>query len=206
MFKVSSVPLKNSMTDELQNVSTSIASPPGISGKRLTVWVLVGLAIIGVSLSTTLWTYNQLDVARRESTVAWRGVAEHLSGRYRAAERTVASGVGSRELKMEFGEKFRLAIDAFRTTSLPEEQLTAAERVENLLASSDYAPWIASLPASPDEMQAAIADYNLARQRESILLESWGGRVLDIFLKFDPPRPFALETAIEAPSDRSAGN
>ncbi len=169
--------------------------PAGISGKRLTSWVLVALAVIGIGLSSTLWTYNRLDVARRESTEMWRDVTEHLSERYRAAEKLVAEGVDSRQVKMEFGEKFRLAIDAFRTTSLPAEQVAAAERVERLLSDNEFQLFAASLPKMSSAADSLIADYNRSREREKMLLESWGGRVLDLFMKFDPPQPFTVAAA-----------
>ena len=166
--------------------------PAGISGKRLTGWVLAALAAIGIGLSTTLWTYNRLDAVRRESTDLWRSVTEHLSVRYRAAEKLVAQGVDSRQMKMEFGERFRLAVDAFRTTSLPAEQVAAAERLELLLADDEFQHYADSLPELPSEANSLIAEYNLSRERERKLLESWAGWMLALVLKFDSPRPFVL--------------
>lgn len=191
------------MTIERHPASAATAGPPGISGKRLTLGVLVALVLIGVSLSYTLWTYNELDRARRTSVTAWRAVTEHLAQRYRTAEKMVAEGVDNRQLDMEFGEKFRLAIDAFRTTSLPEEQVNAAERLEQLLAAEDIAAKDiaaggAELEPLPAAAEAEIESYNLAREREKELLESWGGRLLDVFLKFEVPRPFSV-----TPLDRS---
>lgn len=169
--------------------------PAGISGKWLTGWVLAALAAIGISLGTTLWTYSRLDDVRAESTGLWRGVTEHLSMRYRAAEKLVAEGVDSRQLKMEFGERFRLAVDAFRTTSLPAEQVALAERLESLLANEEFRPFASSLPEISSQANSLIDEYNRSREREKKLLHSWTGRVLELVLKFDPPRPFAMGSA-----------
>lgn len=163
---------------------------PGLSGKQVTGWVVAALVVIGIVLSYTLWTYNRLDVARLASVVAWREVTEQLSERYRVAERTVALGVDERALRMEYGEQFRLAIDAFRTTSLPEKQFVAAERVEEMLAQPEFVGAVATLPPLPIEGRSAIENFNQAKDRERQLLESWGGRFLDIFLKFESPRRF----------------
>lgn len=171
----------------------SLPRPPaGISGKRLTGWVLAALAAIGISLSTTLWTYSRLDAVRRDSNELWRSVTEHLSVRYRAAEKLVAQGVDSRQIKMEFGERFRLAVDAFQTTSLPAEQVAAAERLEKLLAGDDFQQFTDSLPELPREANSLVAEYNRSREREKGLLESWTGWMLSLVLKFDPPRPFVI--------------
>jgi hypothetical protein len=167
--------------------------PPGISGKRLTAWVVVALGLIAVSLSYTLWSYNRLEVARSASQAAWREVTEHLSHRYRAAERSVAKAVDGRELPMEIGEKFRLAIDAFRTTALADQQFAAAMRVEQLLAEEAMADVQAALPEMSDASLAAIDDFNQRRSLEQQLLHSWGGRILDIFLKFETPIPFSIQ-------------
>lgn len=163
---------------------------PGLSGKQVTGWVVAALAAIGIVLSYTLWTYNRLDDARRVSVVAWREVTEQLNERYRAAEHTVAEGVDERTLRMEFGEQFRLAIDAFRTTSLPEKQFAAAERVEEMLAQPEFTDAGATLPELSDAGRSAIENFNQAKDLERSLLDSWGGRFLDIFLKFESPRRF----------------
>jgi hypothetical protein len=170
-----------------------LVPPPGISGKRLTVWVLVALGLIAISLSYTLWSYNRLEIARYASHAAWREVTEHLSSRYRVAERNVAKAVDGRQLPMEIGEKFRLAIDAFRTTSLPDQQFAAAERVEGLLAEESLADVHAALPQLSNESLAAIDAFNQHRSLEQQLLNSWGGRILDIFLKFESPSQFSVQ-------------
>ena len=167
------------------------ATVPGISGKQVTGWVVAALAVIGVVLSYTLWTYNRLDDARRVSVAEWREVTEHLSERYRIAERTVAAGVDDRTLRMEDGEQFRLALDTFRTTSLPEKQFAAAARVEEILARQELSAAAAQLNLS-DGGRDAVESFNQAKEFERALLESWGGRFLDIFLKFDLPRRFVL--------------
>ena len=175
-----------------------LPAPPGVSGKRVTGVVVAGLLIVGVTLSYALWTYNRLEAARSVSAAQWRGVAEQLSLRYRGVEKAIAAGVDERRVKMEFGESFRLAVDAFRTTALPEPQRAAAERIEALLDSPELAPLAGQLPPVAPAAQQAVVEYNLAQATEKRLLESWGGRLLNIFFRFPEPRPFELAAAAVA--------
>ncbi len=174
-----------------QDLSVSMA-PPGIPGKRVTLVVLLGLALLGVGISYTLWTYNRVDTARAATATAWRNLTEHLSSRYRAAEKTIAEGVDSRAIKMEFGERFRLAVDGFRTTSLPLEQYAAAQRVESLLGSEDLGISPQALPSVPPDLRASLESFRDQLEQERQLLEGLGGRMLDIFMKFETTAPLSL--------------
>ncbi len=170
------------------------SQPPGISGPRLTLLTLIGLGLIGGCLSYTLWTYNRLDVARKARSESWRSLANELATRYRVAEKTVAAGVDSREIKMELGERFRLAIDQFRSTAQVAPQYDAAQKVEDLLADSGGTlagaerDWIK--PSS--QLRSAIEDYNSHLANERQVLSSPGGRLLGLFLSFPRPEDFRV--------------
>lgn len=172
-------------------------APPGVSGKRLTIVIILAMAALGLVISSTLWTYNRLDATRKQTAASWRSVTEELGPRYRAAEKVVAKQVDERELPMELGERFRLAIDRFRTTSLPKEQHAAAVALERFLASEDFrshafAENENAMSPSP-ELQQAITAYNRDLQRERDLLNSIGGRFLDFFMAFPEQAAFELE-------------
>ncbi len=169
-----------------------VPPPPGISGKRITSWVIVALVAIGVSLSYTLWTYNRIDAARAQSAHAWRSAVESLAERYRVAELGLAESVTNGVTSEVFSQQFQSAIDTFRTTSMVIEQVSAAEQMEELLGNSEFpAPVRQALP-SGTQLQNELDEYNQLRQRERLLLNSLGGRTLDIFLNFPDSQPFHL--------------
>ena len=169
--------------------------PPGISGKRVTGWVIAGLAVIGVVLSYTLWTYNQLDAARLRSAVAWRSVAESLAERYRSAAAGLDENATQEATAEAFSQNFKASVDAFRTISIVSDQVAAAERVEKLLESPELPTAVRpSLQPSP-QLQSELTQYNRIRLRERVLLESFGGWILDIFLEFPDSHPFQLASA-----------
>ena len=169
--------------------------PPGISGKRVTLWVITGLVVVGVSLSYALWTYNRLDAARAQSASAWRGAMESLAERYQAAELGLAESAASGATSDEFNQQFKSAVDTFRTTSIVNEQVFAAERIEVLIGSGEFPSQARQTLLSPTQLLVALDEYNQRRDRERVLLKSLGGRILDIFLEFPDSQPFHLATA-----------
>ena len=138
------------------------------------------MLIVGGWLSYTLWTYNRIDVARASTAQSWRQLAEQLSARYRAVESQIAAGVDERKIAMEFGERFRLAMDRFQTTAQSEPQFEAARELEALLSEQD-------LPLeTPAELSGAVEQFNDQIDSESQIIGSVGGRFLSIFLHFQP--------------------
>lgn len=170
--------------------------PPGISGKRVTIWVILGLVVIGVSLSYTLWTYNRLDAARARSALAWRNAIESLAERYRAAELGLAESVAGGATSEAFSQQFQSAADTFRTTSMVNEQVAAAERIEELLGSVEFPSQVRQALPSAAQLQSELDKYTQLRKRELVLLNSLGGRILDIFLEFPNSPPFQLASPI----------
>lgn len=171
---------------------SSTPPPPGISGKRVTLWVVVGLVAIGVSLSYTLWTYNKLDAARAQSALAWRSAIESLVERYRLADLGLAESVASGATSDAFGQQFQSAVDTFRTTSIVNEQVSAAERIEELLGSGEFPSQARQALPRSARLQSELDEYNQRRGVEQVLLRSLGGRILDIFLEFPDSQPFQL--------------
>jgi hypothetical protein len=170
------------------------ASPavPGISGKKLTLGLIISLLLVGGVLSYVLWTYNRVDAVRRQREDAWQQLADALSDRYRSAEREVAQGVDAREIDMELGEKFRLAIERFRSTSQLDGQLAAALEMEQLLEKSDLTRRLNQSAAQP------LQDYNQTVQALDRLLTTAGGKILLLFLNFSEPVEFPAPNAIRS--------
>ncbi|MCA9132681.1 MAG: hypothetical protein KDA45_05990 [Planctomycetales bacterium] len=165
---------------------------PGVSGKWLTWIVLLTLVGVGVSLSYTLWTYNRLEVARAETSQAWRQLTEQLIHRYSAVQLALHLVGSSDSENSELHEQFRQAADRFRTTSLPHEQQAMARKLETLMGNADLLPPETTAPNVTPQLREATADYNRSRLAEQQMRLSLGGRLLGIFINFPQSLPFQL--------------
>lgn len=178
------------MTDKPTNLPLS--PPAGVSGKRVTIWVVLALLGIGIALSATLWTYNSLDAARDASAIAWREATVELDQRYRAVERQLAEAASEATVSADLRQRFELAVDRFRTTSIAVDQMAAAENVEQLLGSNDFPAAVLRANPPTAELRARLDTYNQQRLRERELRESFGGRMLELFLSLPASTPFHL--------------
>ncbi len=185
----------NPWVGKMTQPSSTPQPPPGISGKRVTLWVITGLVVIGVSLSYTLWTYNRLDAARAQSANAWRGAMESLAERYHAAELGMAESAAGSATSEEFNQQLKSAVDTFRTTSIVNEQVSAAERIEELIGSGEFPSRVRQALPRSARLQSELEHYNQQRRSELRLLDSPGGKILEVFLNFPDSQPFQLAPA-----------
>ena len=181
--------------------------PTGVSGKKLTLGVACALILLGGTLAYALGIYSQLDTARVETARAWRDLATHFDLEFRSLEREVALGVDAGRVPMEFGEQFRLLLDRFRTTGDALRQRNTLEELDRLIGALNSADTVmehADAANQGDEdresagdesdLLAEIRHYNQSLDHERRLLKTWGGRLLQIFLKFDQPEDFQRPT------------
>lgn len=168
-------------------------SPASYSGRRVTQVVILLMVALGGTLAYALWSYAQLENIRKDQRAAWATMREPLVGRYREIEKSVAVGVDSGSIPIIWAEKFRLAVDAFRTTAQAPDQYAAAEAVENLLIESGrWKPPALEVPKPSEEVSNSLAAFNSQLVRESQQLQSPGCQLLDIFLEFRQPGKFDL--------------
>ncbi|MCA9126191.1 MAG: hypothetical protein KDB22_03860 [Planctomycetales bacterium] len=156
-------------------------SIPGLSGKRVTLFVLFGLLGIGTALTFTMWSYSSLNRVREETRLAWRDLAEQLTWRYRRLEQSVASAVDAGDAPIAWAERFRLAIDRYRTTVQYVDQYATAREVEDLLANCDFD--LGNLAPTP-ELEHELTRFNECLANERHQLAKPGSLFLDIFLEF----------------------
>ncbi|QDV22768.1 hypothetical protein [Aureliella helgolandensis] len=166
--------------------------PPGVSGRRITAIVILSLVVGGAFLSYELWSYNRLDAARAATQQAWRSLTDPLSQRYRKIELAVAERVDSESLDMAWAEKFRLTVDRFRTTALPDLQFQTSQELEELLSVSTLSPEV--LQTENVQLADALRSYNRTLDQERQLLHSPACKFLGIFLKFNEPVELQLAT------------
>ncbi len=160
-----------------------------MSGRSLTAVVLSTLILVGAGISYTLWSYNRIDAARAASTASWRNLAAGLSERYRQAELAVARGVDQRKIEMEFGERFRLAVDRFRTSAQLHLQYDAAQELEQLMSKQP------GLLSASTALAQEVQDYNAILKNLRTALSTPGGRFLSLFLNFANPDDLRLASS-----------
>jgi hypothetical protein len=145
--------------------------------------------MLGGTLVFALSSFSVIDAARSQKKAAWAELREQIDRRYRAIEKVVAQGVDERRIPMEWGEKFRLNLDAFRTTAQVAEQHNQARAIEELLTSADFT---LTLPAVDDSLEQSIGQLQDATEAENAALSSLGGRLLGVFFRFEHPSPLIL--------------
>ena len=165
---------------------------PGISGRKLTLALLLALLAVGGSLSYVLWTYNQVDREQRASEQAWLVLADLIDQRYRRQEATLTRQVDAGKLDTQIEERFRLALDRFRSTAQPEVQRAAAEEIEAILVEAGRAE-------PPDEKTLqALHDYNQRVAEFQQQMSSPGAAVLKRLLRLPNLRQFSFQTSNSA--------
>ncbi len=162
---------------------------PGTSGKKVVIGVVIFLASVGSSIGYCLWCYTKVEETRRDSAEAWRSVAVELEQRYRSIEKEVAQSIDDQTLPMAWGEKFRLAVDRFRTSASPVIQRTAAQAVESELESSSLTRDILIPSAILEER---IGAYNETSESELAAQRAPGAQVLATVLQYPEAAGFEL--------------
>lgn len=189
----------DSSTDETHanDAKHAIDAPQGVAGKNVTRLVIVALLVTIVGISYVLGTYNQIDVRRGDVEVSWRALTSELAERYRVVEREIASGVDDQSTAMELGERFRLAVDRFRTTAQRAPQVEAAREIEDLI------PQAGVQLASTETLEQSLTDFNADQARLGELIETPAGKVLGLVLILDDTRPFELASQEKAVPESS---
>lgn len=173
---------------ELSTTPQPTEQPAGFSGRRLTSILVLALVVVGVGMSFLLWNYNSVRQSRDATLQAWRVLVGQLDTRYRMAEITISKGVDDTSVDMALGERFRLALDRFRTTSQPTLQLNGAIELEELVVQS-------AVPLPPTtELLSAIDAYNAQLDAHGRVLDSPGGTAISTILSFERPAAFAIGT------------
>lgn len=163
---------------------------PGLSGKRVTLWLAITMLVVGAVLGYTLWVYSEFDKARGETAAAWRSLTVELDKRYQEVDRQMQASAGESTDRERFAEQLRLGLDGFRTTAQVNRQKTEAESLESLFSTGAASAGL--LLSSPPELEELVSAFNQRLQTEREILSSPGGRILDIFLEFPQPPQFEL--------------
>lgn len=179
----------------------------GLSGRRVTLVVVCSLLLVMIFVGYCLWVFNHLERSREQAVAAWRGVASELSLRNYAFEKVIAQGVDSQLIDIARGEKFRLSVDRFSTTTQIDKQIDAAQEVElrvqvirktlaNRPEAADLIKEWDPIAIKPPRLSSALDAYADVVQKQKELLSSIGGRVLLLFVRLTQPREFQIVSAV----------
>ncbi|GIW98039.1 MAG: hypothetical protein KatS3mg111_1372 [Pirellulaceae bacterium] len=161
--------------------------PANTVGRRLVIGTAIAIAVGVLGLLALVQWHVQSERLREEIVASWRPVAALLDLRYRMIEREVAAAVDAEELPIAWAERFRLAIDRFRTTVDAARQIEAAAMVEQVLSEQRQyaAPPSDELLSAVDALNEAIGDY--LKWRTSV-----PARLLRVFVTLPDVPEFAL--------------
>lgn len=167
-----------------KDVGNFATNQPGLNGKKVVIWT-VGLMIVsGGVLAYTLWVYTELEQARLATAKSWRAVASQLDQRYSDMEFAVEYGDVS--APSDWMTEFTIESESFRTTTQTIPQIETALRLEELLTEREDA-------AATGDLSPLIDAYNKQQLAEVQILDSVGGKILDVFLKLPRPIRFSIE-------------
>ena len=177
-------------TDSVSDPSAATKLPAAVSGKRMTVVVLLTLLITGGLFYWVTLAYSAYNAARRETDRTWRELAPELSLRYRDLDRSIAEANDAREIDPQSLYKWAAARDAFSGTSQSLGQIEAAQTLEQLVASMPARVRGSQRP-SP-ELERLAANYSSAATNQRAVGHRAGSRLLKTMLNLPDPPEFQI--------------
>ena len=186
----SDLPLSNAASGSVAEPSLTSAEPPSISGKRLTITVLIALLITGGLFFWVATAYGTYNAARRQTDRAWRELAPELRMRYRALDASIAEAVGDERLEPDIAAKWTAAHDTFSGTSQSRFQLVAAQKLEQLVAGLP-SELRTQHPISLRAAELARAHAEAAAHQRAVG-QTWGSRLLKSMLYLPEPEDLVL--------------
>ena len=176
--------------DPLRMSDLPSPAPATMSGKRITVVVLITLLLTGFLFYWVATSYASYNAARRQTDRSWRELAVLLGERYRQYDAQVDQALAEKELDAEQAERWRSARDSFSRTTLISHQAEAAQTLEAV---------IAQLPASfrlPEQDSPRVRElsslYSSAAERQMEVGGSSGSQMLKLMLHLPDPPHFSL--------------
>ena len=170
--------------------SGSAYLPGGISGKRMTIVVLLTLLVTGVLFYWVTMAYTEYNAARRETDRTWRELAPELDRRYQAIDDRLARADETLQITPEFAQQWRETRDAFSRTSQALRQIQAAERLEALIATLPLELRDVQPPAS--RLAQLTSKYSVAAAKQRAVGATSGSRLLKLMLSLPEPTEFRL--------------
>jgi hypothetical protein len=154
--------------------------PTGISGKKLTRWIIGLMILVGAAIAYLLNLYDRVEDIRLSAARNWREVAATLDPQYRQIE--AALDTPPVELDSNWIQEFRRQADQFRTATNTESQCEHALKLENAL-NQHPALRVNREQISP-QLASQIAAYNQDVLAENKLRKSIGGKILFTLMPF----------------------
>ncbi len=145
---------------------------PGVSGRKLTTFILSFLVVVGGSLAYLLSVYDRMDDQRAKTSEVWRGVANALDLNYKQIVKLSAAELGVEE---QWTQQFAEQAEQFRTATNIEAQLATASQIEGRLSELAASSSQPKLPEVEASLKEQIDLYNQNIDAETKILQSWAG-------------------------------
>jgi hypothetical protein len=171
-------------------LTSATPAPAAISGKALTLVMLVILLVTGALFYWFTMAYADYNAARRKTDRAWRELVPGLDVRYRAYDLNIAQRIDNREIEAQTAQEWLAARDRFSGTVLTAHQIPAAQSLEDLIAALPPSP-VANQP-DPLPLLKLSNEYTQAAVNQQVVGQSLGSKLLKLFLNLPEPHEFDI--------------
>lgn len=169
---------------------SSNAPSRSLSGKRLTIVLMIILLSTGGLFYWVTTAYTTYNAARRQTDRDWRALATLLENRYREFDQRISAAVEQQKVDAQLGDQWRVARDAFTGTGISDRQIESATKVEAVIDSLPDS--IANGQSESDELKQAAEKYELSAQHQRQIGQTAGSKLLKIMLNLPDPKDIKL--------------
>lgn len=168
---------------------SSNAPNRSLSGKRLTIVLMIVLLSTGGLFYWVTTSYSVYNAARRQTDRNWRELATLLESRYRTVDVRL-SAAEQPAIDTALVEQWRSARDQFTGTGISGLQMDSAVKVEAVLSQLPETVVAATEPS--EELKSAIAKYDQSAIAQRAIGKTAGSRLLKVMLNLPDPKDFEV--------------
>ncbi|MGN6547894.1 MAG: hypothetical protein ACTHK7_22865 [Aureliella sp.] len=169
---------------------SSAPRPATISGRRMTVVVLITLLATGLLFYWVTTSYGTYNAARRQTDRTWRALAAVLDERYQQYDARLAQALAEKQIDAATEQRWKETRDSFSRTTLAGHQVEAAQTLEAAIA---QLPPALRLPEDDSpELHKLTGDYAAAVATQRQVGQTAGSRMLKLMLSLPEPPEFKL--------------
>lgn len=166
---------------------SSGSSTRSLSGKRMTIVLMLILLSTGGLFYWVTTAYSVYNAARRQTDRDWRELATLLETRYRELDQRITEANPS-VVDPQLRDDWKAARDQFQGTGISRLQIDSAEKVEAIVARLPES--LATTPSA--ELAGARAKYDQSAQQQRAIGQTAGSKLLKVMLNLPDPKDFAL--------------
>lgn len=168
---------------------TSTSPNRSVSGKRLTIVLMIVLLSTGGLFYWVTTSYSAYNAARRQTDRDWRELATLLETRYRILDQRIGPA-DQPTVEAKLSQEWRAARDAFTGTGISSLQVESAEKVESVIERLPDS--VAASETVSDELKSALGKYEKSARHQREMGSTAGSRLLKIMLNLPDPKDIQL--------------